>query len=84
MLSSLETTFKALLPAVGRFLNGEDKTNEGYHAYKAITWLYKYLVTSHSEHLANFMRELAEADKIATNNGGRGYKALMGYTLKWG
>ncbi|EZQ01526.1 hypothetical protein CM19_12945 [Candidatus Acidianus copahuensis] len=83
LISSLETSFKALLPSAGRFLNGEDKTNEGYHAYKAISWLYKYLITWQTEHLANFMREFAEADKISTNNNGKGYKVLMGYTLKW-
>jgi len=65
LVNELSEVLKVLLRHAGRFIRGVDKYGDGYHAFKAIRYLYNYVVSGDSTHLASMYREVHEAHKIA-------------------
>ncbi|MGC9069355.1 MAG: hypothetical protein ACP5IZ_10360 [Thermoprotei archaeon] len=68
-LENLQEIMNQLINPASRFINGNDKDGDGYHAYLALKYLYSYVITGNSEHLQKFYRELHEADKIKPSQG---------------
>jgi hypothetical protein len=67
-IKSLARVVDFLINPASNFLNGRDK-GDGYHAYKALKYIYMFLVSNHVEYLSNAMREIYEASKINENYG---------------
>ncbi len=67
-IKSLASVVDFLINRASDFLNGRDK-GDGYHAYKALKYIYMFLVSNHVEYLSNAMREIYEASKINENYG---------------
>lgn len=69
LFDGLQRALKILVYPAAKFINGTDKKGDGYHAYMALKYLYSYVVTSNSEHLEKFYREIHEADKMDSAKG---------------
>jgi len=65
LVNELSEVLKVLLRHAGRFVGGIDRYGDGYHAFKAIRYLYNYVVSGNPTHLASMYREVHEAHEIA-------------------
>jgi len=68
-LQQLNYIMKRLITPASRFIRGNDRKGDGYHAYLALKYLYSYIITGNTEYLEKFYRELHEADKINSEEG---------------
>lgn len=69
LFEGLQRALKTLVYPASKFINGTDKKGDGYHAYMALKYLYSYIVTSNSEHLEKFYREIHEAERMDSTKG---------------
>jgi len=65
LVNELSRVLNVLLEPASRFVRGRDEHGDGYHAFKAIRYLYDYVVSGSPVYLASMYREVREAHDIA-------------------
>ncbi|MEM0233593.1 MAG: hypothetical protein QXL22_06205 [Candidatus Nezhaarchaeales archaeon] len=72
LAEEISRVIEVLIPSASRFVRGADRFGDGYHAFKALRYLYLYVTTEDPSYLAMMYRELHEAYQISSRNGDRG------------
>jgi len=68
LVNELNKVLSVLLEPAGRFVKGRDEYGDGYHAFKAIRYLYNYIASGSPAYLFNMYREVLEAYNSANSN----------------
>jgi len=71
MLEEIENIVSILIRPASRFIKGRDNVGDGYHAFKALRYLYLYVTTENPSYLGMMYREIHEAYVTSKKAGAR-------------
>ncbi len=82
IMEEIEKIINILIRPASRFINGRDSVGDGYHAFKALRYLYLYVTTGNPEYLGMMYREIHEAYVMAKRGGSRYAEAYLTCFMK--
>ncbi|MEM2014219.1 MAG: hypothetical protein QXJ16_02010 [Desulfurococcaceae archaeon] len=87
MMEEVEKIVTVLIRPASRFIKGKDNVGDGYHAFKALRYLYLYVTTENPSYLGMMYREIHEAYVTSKKAGARhveGYlMCFMKHTIRF-
>lgn len=71
IVEEVEKMINVLIRPASRFIKGRDDIGDGYHAFKALRYLYLYVTTENPSYLSMMYREIHEAYVVSKRSGAR-------------